>query len=466
MWQMDFIARAVIDRPFRRLGRAALLDRLHAVRALADGRGVRYLDEAGHVRLIDIALKPWLLTRVQLRAFHHVAMQLASALLRLVELRAAVPAIRQIIPLEPERERWLELATHPTARPLAVMGRLDSTATYDHAQWHRAFRMLEPNAVGVGGVFYAPTACSILWDVVGDLLQKALPGRRLTPTPDPRQLLVAELQAVARRIRTPLRGVALIENTDFTTGTDEFRSLAAYLSDHGINAVVADPRQLRLARGELIAGRTRVDLLYRDSELAEFVEMERGGHRLTALRQAVRQGRLISGLTWELDQKSAWEVFTDAAYTKYFTASQQRLFAEHVLWTRLVREATVTDATGRSVDLVPFIRRNRRQLVLKPNTLCGGEGVVIGQTVSQREWEAHLATALRGRERCVVQQLATIQQETFPRLERGGVVWSSRCVVSGFFFTSSGIGLIGRFSGAPVVNVSRGGGLLPAFLVD
>ena len=40
-----------------------------------------------------------------------------------------------------------------------------------------------------------------------------------------------------------------------------------------------------------------------------------------------------------------------------------------------------------------------------------------------------------------------------------------RRVVSGFFFNSSGIGLIGRFSGHPVVNVSRGGGLLPALWV-
>jgi hypothetical protein len=39
-------------------------------------------------------------------------------------------------------------------------------------------------------------------------------------------------------------------------------------------------------------------------------------------------------------------------------------------------------------------------------------------------------------------------------------------VVSGFFFTSSDIGLVGRFSDDPVVNVSRGGGLVAAFLVE
>ncbi|MBI4593412.1 MAG: hypothetical protein HY728_04295, partial [Candidatus Rokubacteria bacterium] len=309
-----------------------------------------------------------------------------------------------------------------------------------------------------------------------DLLMQALPGRAITATPDPRQLLTDELRAVAKRLGRPLRAIALIENTDFTTGTDEFQELAAYFTRRGLKAVVADPRALRLSRGELLAGRAPVDLLYRDSELAEFVDMERRGRRLVALRQAIREGRLISGLTWEFDQKSAWEIFTDEAYARHFTASQRRLFREHVLWTRLVREAAVTDPAGRRVDLPAFIQRNRARLVLKPNALFGGEGVAIGPTVSQGAWERALSKALRaclspsgdgrqGRERYVVQQLARIPTDAFPLLADGGARWTERCVVSGFFFSSSGIGLVGRFSGLPVVNVSRGGGLIPALWV-
>ncbi|MBI4342843.1 MAG: hypothetical protein HY599_05715 [Candidatus Omnitrophica bacterium] len=462
---MDYIPRSILDAPFRRLGRRALLDRLHAMRALADVRGVRYLDDAGRVRTIDIALKPWVLTSAQLLCFHHLARQLSEALLRLSQLYARFPAVRDIIHFEPEREAWMRLCDHPRSRPLAVIGRLDSTAVYDHARWRTGFRMLEPNAVGVGGVHYAPAACSIAMDVVGDLLLRALPGRVITATPDPRQLLLDELRAVARRLGRPLRAVALIENTDFTTGTDEFRELARDLIQRGVHAVVVDPRELSLARGRVTARGRDVDLLYRDSELAEFVEMERRGRRLAALRQAIREGRLISGLTWEFDQKSAWEIFTDAAYARYFTAPQRRLFREHLLWTRLVREAVVSDPAGRRVDLPAFIRRNRARLVLKPNTLFGGEGVVIGRTVSQRVWERELHRALRGPRRCVVQQVAPIPTDTFPLLTDGGVRWQERSVVSGFFFSSSGVGLVGRFSGLPVVNVSRGGGLLPALWV-
>jgi len=462
---MDYIPRSTLDRALRRLGYRALLDRLHAMRALADVRGCRYVNDAGQPRTIDIALKPWVLTSQQLLMFHRSVHWLAEALLRLSRLYAAREDVRRIIRFEPARESWLRLVRHPTSRPLAVVGRLDSTAIYDHARWERDFRMLEPNTVGVGGVHYAPTGCGIVMDVLGDVLCRAFPGRVITPTPDPRQLLLDELAAVARRLGRPLKAVALIENTDFTTGTDEFGELARYFTSRGLKAVAADPRDLRLIRGQLVARGLAVDLLYRDSELEEFVDMEAAGHRLSALRRAVSDGRLISGLTWEFDQKSAWEIFTDARYAQYFTAAQRLFFRQYILWTRLVREAHVTDSFGRTVDLLPFIRRNKARLVLKPNTLFGGEGVTLGRTVSQREWETVLRKALCGRERYVVQALAHVPTDTFPMLANGGVHFTERCVVSGFFFNSSAIGLVGRFSGLPVVNVSRGGGLIPALWI-
>ncbi|MBI4004331.1 MAG: hypothetical protein HY353_04850 [Candidatus Omnitrophica bacterium] len=462
---MDYIPGSRLDHALRRLGRGALLDRLHAMRALADVRGCRYVNDAGQPRTIDIALKPWVLTSQQLLMFHRSVHLLADALLRLPRLYAAREDVRRIIRFEPARESWLRLVRHPRARPLAVVGRLDSTAIYDHARWRADFRMLEPNTVGVGGVHYAPTGCGIVMDVLGDVLSRAFPGRVITATPDPRQLLFDELAAVARRLGRPLKGIALIENMDFTTGTDEFGELARYFASRGLKAVVADPRQLRLVRGRLVARGLPVDLLYRDSELEEFVDMETGGHRLSALRRAVSEGRLISGLTWEFDQKSAWEIFTDTRFMRYFRPAQRAFFRQHLLWTRLVRDARVTDPSGRTVDLLPFIRRNKARLVLKPNTLFGGEGVTLGRTVSQREWESVLQRALRGRERYVVQALARVPTDVFPMLREGGVHFTERCVVSGFFFNSSAIGLVGRFSGLPVVNVSRGGGLIPALWV-
>ncbi|MBI2093940.1 MAG: hypothetical protein HYT88_04385 [Candidatus Omnitrophica bacterium] len=462
---MDYIPRAQLERPFRRLTPHSLQDRLHALHALAKARGMRYRDDSGRSRTIDITLKPWVLTSAQLWLFHRVILQLADALVRVMHLHRRLASVREVIPFDSHRQEWLSLCALPKQPILGVVGRLDSTALYDQPSWKNEFRMLEPNAVGVGGLHYAPTCCSVVMDVVGDLLVEALPGRPISPLPDPRALLIQELEAMAVRLGHPLKAVALIENTDYKTGTDEFQQIARTLSKRGLKAIVADPRELRWSQGKLMAKETAVDFLYRDSELAEFLEMEQAGFRLSALRQAIREGRLLSSLAWEFDQKSAWEIFTDKNFSRYFTPSQRQLFREHLLWTRLVRDAWVSDPKGKRVALVDYIRRHKDSLVLKPNLLFGGEGVVLGIKVSQKTWEKHLEKALKGSERYVVQQLACIATDTFPLLKNGQVRFEKRCAVSGFFFNSRSIGLIGRFSPKPVVNVSQGGGLVPALWV-
>ncbi len=462
---MDYIPDRILDDAFKRLGREALRDKLSAAQALAKIRGLRYLDDSSRPRAIDLSIRPWLVTSAQIRHFYRSIHLLAGALHRLRALYRAKPAIREILRLTPAQTQWLSLEPQPSHGPLSVMGRIDSTASYGHARWKTDYRMLEPNAVGVGGLHYAPTGCRIVQDVADDLLSDALPGCRITPTPDPRQLLLGELTLVARRLGCPLRSLALIENTDFTTGTDEFQQLAAYFKRLGLQAVVADPRELRLSSGRIMAGRLAVDLLYRDSELSEFIEIEEKGKPLRVLKAAIRQGRLVSSLTWEMDQKSAWEVFTDERFAFAFSSAQRAFFRSHLLWTRRLRQARVTDSAGRLVDLVPFVRANRRGLVLKPNTLFGGEGVVIGRETAQQDWERELAKALRGKQDYVAQEVAKIASEWVPCLDKGKPEMRKRSTVSGFYFSSSGIGLIGRFSPRTVVNVSQGGGLLPALWV-
>ena len=194
--------------------------------------------------------------------------------------------------------------------------------------------------------------------------------------------------------------------------------------------------------------------------------MESAVHRLRAMRQAIQDGRLIAGLLWKLDHKSSWEVFTDPHLTRHFSRQQQRLFRAHLPWTRLVRPTHTHDPDGKRADLVSYIRRHQTRLVLKPNTLYGGQGVVIGSRVGRAVWERTLAQALRGRPHYVVQRFAPIGTHRFPILDGQTIRVVDRHVVSGFFFNSSDIGLVGRFSVDPVVNVSRGGGILSAFVIQ
>ena len=57
----------------------------------------------------------------------------------------------------------------------------------------------------------------------------------------------------------------------------------------------------------------------------------------------------------------------------------------------------------------------RESLVIKPNRSYGGEGVLIGLSTPQAEWEAAIERIVTSGERWVVQQLAILPVSEFPR---------------------------------------------------
>ena len=128
-------------------------------------------------------------------------------------------------------------------------------------------------------------------------------------------------------------------------------------------------------------------------------------------------------------------------------------------WTRLIREGKREGPNGRIVDLPEYIRRHRTRLVLKPNRLCGGDGVTIGVNVTPSVWERTLDRALREAGGWVVQSHIHPTRFSSPTLRSGGEP-RRHYVNLGVIALSHGTGILGRFSLQPVVNVSRGGGIV------
>lgn len=461
----DYLPSRVLNQACLRLKPAQWRAVLRRVEELSRRRGLLYNDDRGRPKIIDMTLRPWVLTTTQFHYFTQVAQVIRQALSQLWQLHRRLPEAQQILPLSAGEASWVREATaHAGPAQYVVMGRLDSTAVYHHADWRRRFLCLEPNTVGVGGIHYAPAAQSVWHDAVYPALRPHLPPLRLRPLYDPRLLLAHELKAMLRLHRRRGGHIVLIENQDYKGGTVEFEALARHLTAAGLHASAADPRQLRIKRGEVYFRNHVVDLAYRDSELKEFVEMERDGHDLSAMRRLVREHRVISTATGEFDHKSAWEIFTEPRFARYFTAAQRRLFHDHFLWTRLFRQAKVTSPRGTTMDLIRYTRTHQQGLVLKPNHAYGGEGVTIGCCVTRRVWERTIEQALRGRASYVAQQLAPPQDDHFPVVASNGEAALRRSfVVSGFFVNSTGMSLVGRYSKAEVVNVSRGGGLIAVF---
>jgi hypothetical protein len=204
-----------------------------------------------------------------------------------------------------------------------------------------------------------------------------------------------------------------------------------------------------------------VDLAYRDASVLDLMDLADEGVDVAPMRALLRQNRVVSSITAELDQKSCFEVFTDPELAKRFlTVEEWQVMRRHVLWTRLVSERRALSPTGERVDLLEYVRKERESLVLKPNRSYGGEGVLVGPTATQGEWESAIDRALIDEDRWVVQQVAPIPVKSFHILdERDRLQVEPFYIVMGFAPTRYGVALVTRASQRPVVNVAQQGGM-------
>jgi hypothetical protein len=186
------------------------------------------------------------------------------------------------------------------------------------------------------------------------------------------------------------------------------------------------------------------------------------------MRRLFRENRVVSSITAELDCKSCFEVLSDPMLSeKYYSEEERRVFQHHVLWTRVIRERKTSLPGGEFGDLLEFARREREWLVLKPSRGYGGDGVLLGQTVSDGEWMSALDAALADEELWVVQRLAQIPVVEVPMLTPdGGLHPETFYHVMGFASSDDGIAILARASQRQVVNVAQHGGMAAVMLVD
>jgi hypothetical protein len=439
---------------------------------MRQGSVARHLDYfyAGQVETIRVFPCPIIVLPEQVAYLHAVTRTLHDALARLPELYLCDAAVRDVLRLEPEEEAWLRAGWGPAQRRRNPMfDRLDAVVDYLSPMWKETLRFVEPNLTGIGGLHLVPSVEEVVDEVVVPLLTAQDPGLRLTRVTDPRDLLARELGEHLAAVGRPGGRVCFVEPKYELEGIDEQRRLVEYLERrHGMPAVHADPRELRLAGGEVWYEDQRVDLVYRDYSVLDLVELEREGANVDAMRLLFRENRVISSIGAELDQKSCWEILTDPEIAhRYFSPEECRVFRQHVLWTRVVSDRRTLLPEGESGDLLAYARGEHESLVLKPARGYGGEGVLIGHTVTQGEWERALDSALGDEERWVVQRLAGIPVHEVPTLTPdGGLRPELFYHVMGFASGPEGLAILARASQRQVVNVAQRGGMCAVMMAQ
>ena len=262
--------------------------------------------------------------------------------------------------------------------------------------------------------------------------------------------------------------IAIIDWKGLPTQT-EFELLSEYFNRQGIPTFISDPDALEYTHGQLTANGKPFDLLYKRLLTGEFLDyygLERAlNHPIV---RALRDGVICMTNSFRaklLHKKAIFALLTDPANMRLFTAEEARAIHDHIPWTRRVRDTHSTSADSEAIELLPYIRAHRTELVLKPNDEYGGKGVLLGWEMDATAWEQAIENALAGD--YLVQERVPVQPQLFPSYDNG-LIYSERMIdLDPYIFDGTEMrGILTRLSASSLLNVTAGGGsVAPTFLL-
>lgn len=439
-----------------------------AVSKSAYDNGV-WFEYSGSKKAIPLTLRPRLLDLSRRGYVHHVTWQIRLGLRRVIQLVISHPRAAEVVPLEPEERAWFERYVREPQRkrltkPPRVFCRLDALVRFHGPKWKDTLKFVETNVVGIGGMSYAPGVEKAVFKHVVPKFKFLDDELDFDTNWDPRLLLLDELnEHVAQLGVEGPPTIGFVDDKSLYRHGGEFGRLVPFFQAKGIKAIYADPRELELStNGEVFAFGEKLDVIYRFLLLQEFIEMEKKGSQLSAMRRAFELGMVVPTAGGDLEHKSIFEILTDPSFRSAFDEDQLEVFDKHVLWTRLIYNRKTTDPVGNEIELNQYLLKNRRSLVLKPNRGYGGEGVLIGDACEESLWNETVSSAFSNPKSYVVQWVSPPNIEPFPVIDSSGCVdLVPHFTTTGFFPGRQGLGIFGRFSKHRVVNINTGGGIVP-----
>ncbi len=236
------------------------------------------------------------------------------------------------------------------------------------------------------------------------------------------------------------------------------------LTEQGLDATFADPRDLELRDDGVYLGERRVDVLYKRVIVTELV----ADPATEALREAYKRGQLCmvnSPRSVIVGNKKIMAAMHHPDAQKVFNNSELEAVRAHMPWTWILREDKAM-FQGFKVNLRDFVLDNKDLLVLKAAQSYGGKDVLLGFEANPDEWRELVDKHIED-QTWVVQQLVTIPKELFPRIQNGEVTMKLLNVnINPLAFAGQYAGAYSRVSERNVINVSYGGGLVPAMTLE
>lgn len=247
----------------------------------------------------------------------------------------------------------------------------------------------------------------------------------------------------------------------------EFEIFRRFFNSRGYQCLVADPRNLDYNGDALMYEGKKIDLVYRRLLTTEFLE------RYEAAKptwEAYRDGKICMVNNFRakyLHKKAIFAMITDPVHQEGMTPEQLFAVYTHVPWTRRVADCKTTDLEGRKIDLLDWIRKNRKELVMKPNDEYGGKGIFVGWELDENAWDNAIQESLQSF--YLVQTKVEVAREHYPTWDAATntVHWAEYSVdLDPFIFDCEVEGLLTRLSATALCNVTAGGGVVPTFVLD
>ena len=398
---------------------------------------------------IPTFFKPHFITAKQARLIHTVSDHLARMVDRIADLYLHDdPVLKDSFSLNPEAEELVRI--DPGYARVIALARFDCTLEGE------SVKFMELNCDSPAGMGYTDTLEQLFFE--SGELKEFFEEVHLQREVRSQKLLEGLLSVYEEFGGYETPQIAIVDWKTVRT-RPEFDILKSFFENKGYKTTIADPRELRYKSGKLYHGNFRIDLLYRRVIFNELLEKIR---EVNDLVRAYRDRAvcIVNPLRSRLaSSKAILSVFTNPGYDHFFSAKENEIKEHHVLWTRCMSDAE--KFYGRKkIYFVDFLKDEKETLVLKPAEGYGGKEVTIGRETRDEEWNHTIDKAIKSN--WVVQEFAAPPMMMVPTLVNHKIEFVAKRINTGcFVFNGIYAGSLSRLSDETVVNVSRGGGLVP-----
>ena len=358
------------------------------------------------------------------------------------------PIERELIKIDPGYS-----AVSPTSR-------LDSFLTAD------AYSFVELNGENPAGIAYADAAYDIFSSLpVMRRFSESFNVRALYGRESMLQVLLRSYEEYSGRKPDRAPHIAIVDLKDLPT-QKEFELFKRYFEERNCPAVICSPEELEYSNRRLRYGDFEIDIVYKRLLVNEYLPLIDEYPALVNAYRAHDVCMVNSFRSKLIHKKALFAVLTDHARANLFTADELKTIANHVPWTRIVRDGQ-TDYQGQEINLREFVFNNSHKLVLKPNDDYGGHGIAIGWSVSDQEWRDAFEQGLADGDYLVQERVPTAR-EVFPALTNDGAFEFAEQLVDldPLLFNGKVRSAFTRLSYTELANVTSGGGMVPTFIVS